>query len=141
MIRLLSLAAFILLATSAQAQCKGFAKKVCRPLLTPYSPSGQINNAELSPGDVGEIMLTFYSRQSYRILICDDGNLGVIPYKILDKDRQVIYDSETDEHKKRHFDFKLASTQQLILIISAPEDNLFNSNDTACVSVIVGYRE
>jgi hypothetical protein len=141
MIRITISLIFIFLVGNTHAQCKGFAKKECRPMLSPYTPSGQMNSATMYPGGSGEIMLTFYSRQSYRIVVCDDGNLGPIPYKIMDKDKNVIYDSKTDDHKKRHFDFKLASTQQLVLLLTAPDDNGFNSKELTCVSVMVGTKE
>ena len=47
--------AALLLAASAQAQCKAFAKNKCVPELAPYKFNENFNAAQLSPGDEAEV--------------------------------------------------------------------------------------
>lgn len=123
------------------SQCKSYIKKNCLPKLAPYTNSGQLNKTVLFPGDKAEIMLTFYSGLSYRLVVCSEVILGKVGYKVLDTDRNLIFDS-SKEKDKTSFDFKVASTQQLIVEIDVP--NLAVEPEIlpqGCVAVVVGYKD
>lgn len=141
-IQLFSIAALLLFsAGNADAQCKSYAKRNCRPQLTPYLHNGQVNNAVLVPGDKAELLLTFFSGQEYRLLVCAMPVLGEVTYKIMDSDRNAIFDSTKDKDKK-YFDFKVASTQQLIVEINVPEGNKYSDIvPEGCVTVLVGFMK
>ena len=133
--------AFIAIASTANAQCKGFTKKNCLPQLEPYVYNGQLNSAVLNEGDVAELLLTFYGGQDYRIFICSQEVLGDIEFKLLDTDRNTIFDNNEQE-KATHWDFSANSTQQLIVQVKVPEGE--GSNDmvhSGCVSILIGFKE
>lgn len=136
--------AFALLFTTANvlnSQCKMYIKKSCLPKLSPYSNSGQLNKTVLFPGDKAEIMLTFYSGLNYRLLVCSEVILGKVTYKVLDTDRNLIFDS-AKEKDKTSFDFKVASTQQLIVEINVPSPAVEPEIlPQGCVAVVVGYKD
>ncbi|MCB9198756.1 MAG: hypothetical protein H6600_09865 [Flavobacteriales bacterium] len=136
----LTLIIALLLPLAASAQCRAFTKKNCRPALNPYIHNGQMNSAVLFPGDKADIMLTFYSGQKYRLLICGEEQLGKVTFRVLDIDRNEIYNSAGKD--KPEFDFKVASTQQLIVEVNVPESSTTHDMDyQGCVSILVGFSE
>lgn len=140
--KLLKLTLFLalLLPLVSNAQCRAFTKKNCRPALAPYIHNGQMNSAVLFPGDKADIMLTFYSGQKYRLLVCSEEQLGKVTYRVLDIDRNEIYNSKGKG--KNEFDFKVASTQQLIVEVSVPDSESTHDIDfQGCVSILVGFSE
>lgn len=123
------------------AQCKTFTKKECQPLLSPYIYNGQLNSAVLNEGDFAELMLTFYSNQEYRIVVCSAEELGSVVFKLLDMTGNVIFSNE--EHNMiDHWDFATNSTQQLRVEVSVPESTkkgeLYKSG---CVSILIGFMD
>jgi len=129
----------------ADAQCRSHSKRKCLPELAPYVSSGQLSTAMVFPGDDAEIMLTFTSGQSYRVLVCAEEILGEVEYKIRDIDRNIIYDSAKDPQAKSYFDFKVSATQQLIVEINVPIDEAHKvTHDIqiqGCLSIITGFKE
>jgi hypothetical protein len=137
------LAAFITLYafTETAAQCKSYTKKVCLPELKPYKHNGKLNNTILSPGDKAEMSLTFFSGQNYRLFVCSQDIIGTATYKVMDADRNVIFESAKNPDKK-YFEFKVASTQQLIVEITIPnKKSLTGIIPEGCVSILVGYKD
>ena len=121
------------------AQCKNFTRKTCMPQLSPYIYNGQLNSAILSEGDVAELMLTFYSNQDYRILICAEENLGKIGFRLLDSERNLIFDNKDHDYTSM-WDFSSTSTQQLIVEITVPEnDTDAKKVKSGCVSILIGF--
>ncbi|CAG5081170.1 hypothetical protein [Parvicella tangerina] len=136
----LTLLLLLLSPVLASAQCRKYTKKNCRPRLTPYIHNGQMNSAVLFPGDKADIMLTFYSGQKYRLLVCGEEQLGKVSYRVLDIDRNEIYNSKGKD--KDEFDFKVASTQKLIVEVNVPESSTTHDMDyQGCVSILVGFSE
>lgn len=142
LIQILSLATLLFVGVNeSNAQCKSYAKRSCRPLLTPYLHNGQVNNAVLVPGDKAELLLTFFSGQEYRMVVCAMPVLGAVTYKVMDSDRNVIFESAKNKDKK-FFDFKVASTQQLIVEILVPESkSISDIVPEGCVSVLIGFKK
>jgi len=139
--KLLLLSIFTIVGLSAiNAQsCRKFTKQECIPSLTPYIHNGQLNSAVLFPGDIADIQLTFYSGQDYRIIVCNDEGLGDVSFKVLDLERNELYDSKSGE--ENIFDFKVASTQQLIVEVMVPEgSNTHDIDFQGCVSILVGFK-
>ncbi len=136
----LTLLLFLLSPVLVSAQCRKYTKKECRPQLSPYVHNGQMNSAVLFPGDKADIMLTFYSGQKYRLLVCGEEQLGDVSYRVMDIDRNEIYNSKNKD--KDEFDFKVASTQQLIVEVTVPESTTTHDMDyQGCVSILVGFSE
>ena len=129
----------LLIPIGINGQCRGFTKKKCLPQITPYIHNGQMNGAVLFPGDSADIMLTFYSGQEYRLVICAEEQLGDVSYTVSDVDRNVIFDSEKSDNKS--FDFKVESTQQLIVSVAVPESqNTHDIDFQGCVAILVGFK-
>ncbi|MBI4645728.1 MAG: hypothetical protein HY738_03785 [Bacteroidia bacterium] len=122
------------------SQCKGFTKQNCLPKLEPYTYNGQLNSAVLNEGDVAELLLTFYGGQDYRIFICAQDVLGDIEFKLLDTDRNTIFDN-TNQNKIDHWDFSASATQQLIVQVKVPENQSSNEMvQSGCVSILIGFK-
>lgn len=121
-------------------QCKSFSKKQCIPSLLPYNHNGQLNNITLMPGEKAELLMTFYTGQDYRLMVCGHPILGDITFKVSDKDKKEIYNNKSGEPSSI-WDFKVASTQQLILEVEVPEsDSKTKMMESGCVSVLVGFK-
>jgi hypothetical protein len=136
---IISLACLMPIMTQAQG-CRRFAKKECIPTLTPYIHNGQLNSAMLFPGDKADMMLTFYSGQNYKLIVCNDEQLGDVTYRVLDLDRNELFNSE--DKKTKEFAFKVASTQQLIVEVNVPKGNSTLDMDfQGCVSILIGFKD
>jgi len=123
------------------AQCKSFAKKVCKLELTPYIHDGNYNAAILTEGEDAELYKTFYADQNYRIYICGSDALPDIEFQVLDVNRNVLYDNRKNDYE-RIWDFKLQASQQLI--ISLRVKNSEDETDelvSGCVAIMFGIKE
>jgi len=90
---LIILTIIALIPSIGNAQCKSFAKKVCKAELTPYIHDGNFNAAILTEGEDAELYKTFYAGQNYRIYICGSDALPEIEFQVLDVNRNVLYDN------------------------------------------------
>lgn len=123
----------------ASAQCKNFAKKICKLELLPYVHDGIYNATVLSEGETAELYKTFYAGQEYRVTVCGDENLPPIQFQVLDAERNVLYDNKKFNYAKS-WDFKLQSSKQLIISIQVQtSDELHDQILSGCVSVLVGF--
>ncbi len=121
------------------AQCNGYSKQTCLPKLNNYIHTGQLNSTKISPGEKVEFMMTFYQGQEYRIIVCAEETLENIVFKVRDTKRRLIYESSGESGLS--FNFKVASTQQLIITLIVPETIDKEKNDTkGCISTIVGFK-
>lgn len=130
----------LILPFQSNSQCKSFTKDVCIPKLSPYIYNGQLNSAQLNEGDVAELMLTFYSNQDYRIIVCAQENLGKVQFNLLDSQRKLIF-SNKDHDFASSWDFTSTTSQQLIIEIIVPEGNNPESVEIGCVSILVGFMD
>lgn len=142
---------FILLLTlmlvipgTANSQCKNFAKRICKLELEPYIHDGNYNAAILTEGEEAELYKTFYSDQQYRIAVCGSDALPPIQFRILDLERNVIYDNKEDDYKTI-WDFTMESSQQMIISVKVLNSESGNTNNSelisGCVSIMFGIRE
>lgn len=130
----------VLLPLNANAQCKGFAKKVCRLELTPYIHDGNYHAAILTEGEEAELYKTFYSDQEYRIAICGSGNLPEIEFQVIDANKNVLYTNKDKDYNKV-WDFKLQSSQQLkIAVLVPPGGDSSEEPESGCVSIMFGLK-
>ena len=129
----------LLMATSAQAQCKAFAKNKCVPELQPYKFNENFNSATLAPGDEAEVALTFYSGQEYRVAVCVHPILGEVNWKLVDENNRIVFESLADE-PKHHFDLKAATTTQLRCVVWIPSRRTEMVHN-GCVAIMVGFKE
>lgn len=135
---------FTLLATipfSINAQCKGFAKKICKIELTPYIHDGNYHAAILTVGEEAELYKTFYSDTDYRISVCGTDALPDIEFRIIDTDRNVLYTNKNNDYS-RIWDFRLEASQQLKIFIKVPAtDGLPEEIISGCVAIMFGFKE
>jgi hypothetical protein len=114
-------------------------------MLEGYVQNDNFNSAVLIPGDEAELLLTFYADKDYRLLVCGHPVLGSLEFEVLDTDEGIIYSSaETEKVDNNIFDFKIATTQQLMLRIRVPKEDNPNSlvpMPQGCVSVMIGSKE
>lgn len=129
----------MMIQANVQAQCKTFIKNECKPKLDPYIYNGQLNSAVLNQGDIAELMLTFYSNQDYRIIVCND-NLGDVTFRLLDIQGKELF-SNADHGYTDTWDFSTNSTQLLTVEVSVPENTTNEETRSGCVSILVGFKE
>ena len=128
-----------LIPMAGQAQCKTFAKKVCKLELLPYVHDGIYNATVLSEGETAELYKTFYSGQEYRIAICGAEELPPVHFQVLDAEKNVLYDNANNNYSDT-WDFKLEASQQLMISIQVEtSDELSDEILSGCVSVLVGF--
>jgi hypothetical protein len=123
------------------SQCKGFTKKECVPAIKPFTYNGQLNMAVLNPGDVAELVVTFYQGQDYRLFVCSQENLGKIEFKLLDTQRNTLFYNK-DHDYVRYWDFHSNASQQLIVqvrVLQTEEDAPVTAS--GCVSILIGFKE
>jgi hypothetical protein len=128
----------------ATAQCKRYTKKDCLPSLSPYMHNGQLTSAVLYPGDSADVALTFNAGKEYRIIVCNQEQIGNVQFKILDKSRKILYKSDPEEHNPV-WDFKVENTQQFIIQLTVPAMEKSNQKTNlvpnGCVALLVGFKE
>jgi hypothetical protein len=136
-----SLAILMALNLSVHAQCKGFAKKLCKLELTGYIHDGNYHAAILTEGEEAELYKTFYSGQNYRLAICGSETLPPIEFQIVDAYKNVLYDNRKHD-VNGVWDFKLESSQQLKVVVKVPvsvEKSEFPKS--GCVAIMFGFQE
>ena len=143
-IALLFFSLITVISTNVNAQCKGFAKKICKLELIPYIHDGNYHAAILTEGEEAELYKTFYSDQEYRIAVCGSDALADIEFKIIDASRNVLYDNEKSNYS-RIWDFKLESSQQLKIFVKVPVSNESGSSEdvinSGCVAIMFGFKD
>jgi len=138
---LLLLAALFAVNYTTYAQCKGFAKKICKQELTPYIHDGNYHAAILTEGEEAELYKTFYSGQNYRISVCGAEPLTKIEFQIVDGYKNILYDNREHDNAMS-WDFKLESSQQLKIIIKVPVSNKQAEYPfSSCVAIMFGFKE
>ncbi len=135
---------FLVIVTGMQAtsfaQCKTFTKDYCKPKLHPYIYNGQLNSAVLNEGDMAELMLTFYSNQDYRIVVCAAEDLKNVRFRLIDQEGNELFTNE-DHNYIDYWDFRTRSTQQLTVEVSIPDAKGEELIKSGCVSILIGFIE
>jgi len=136
-----TLAVLLALNISVNAQCKGFAKKLCKLELTGYVHDGNYHAAILTEGEEAELYKTFYSGQSYRLAVCGSETLPAIEFQVIDAYKNVLYDNRK-HNVKGVWDFKLESSQQLKIVIKVPVSAQKSEYPkSGCVAIMFGFQE
>lgn len=132
----------LLVPLMADGQCRAFTKNRVLPLMSGYVQNDNYNSAQLVPGDEAELLLTFYGNKEYRLVVGAHPILGEVDYEVLDTNNQLIYASKDSKSENKYiFDFKMSSTQQLIVRIRVPDQNSALTPHEGCVTVMTGYKE
>ena len=146
-IKIVVLALAINLPLMGYSQCKGFAKKKCLPALKPFIHNGQLNSTTLMEGESAELVMTFHAGQQYRVMICAQQSLKKVSFKMMDMDREILFDS-SDENNARNWDFNVNATQQMIILVSVPKPGKHDAakltgsmSISGCVALLVGFKD
>lgn len=135
-----TLGLFLLLPFAGNAQCKNFAKKVCKLELAPYIHDGNFNAAILTEGEDAELFKTFYAGQEYRISVCGSESLPRVEFIVMDVDRKVLY-SNAKQNYATSWDFKVEATQQLIIVVKVPASEDKSAEiASGCVAIMFGLK-
>lgn len=132
---------FLVLTSSiVKAQCKSFAKSKCLPDLAPFIHNGQMNGATMMAGEKAELQMSFYAGQDYRLMVCAQPILGDVTFRLLDKNKKVVFNSK-DHKNVTYWDFNVTSTQQMTLEIDVPESSAKHGMiPSGCVNILVGFK-
>ncbi len=134
---LLAAALFAGVPDKADGQCKGFARRICRLDLEHYIHDGNYHAAILTEGEEAELYKTFYADQDYRIAICGSDLMADIQFRVMDIQRNVLYDNSDNDYKGT-WDFRLESSQQLMIWLRVPSPNPGEEPESGCVAILFG---
>ncbi len=130
----------LLVPGEAAAQCKGFAKSICKKELGAYLHDGNYHAAVLVEGEEAELYKTFYSDLEYRLAICSADGMPPVEFIIYDATGKVLYTNK-DEGLAKTWDFKLESSQQLKVVVRV---TTFGIRDqlpvSGCVAIMFGFK-
>ena len=86
----------------------------------------------------------FNAGKEYRLLVCNQEQIGNVQFKVLDQSRNELYSSNPDEANS-YWDFKVENTQSLIIQLSVPDIDKRNQitklTPNGCVALLVGFKE
>ncbi|MCX6296622.1 MAG: hypothetical protein NTX97_11255 [Bacteroidetes bacterium] len=122
------------ISTSSVAQCKSAVKEGIKKL-APYTHNGQVNNVTLILGEPSEIHLSLYKGLNYKFQIGSENALGKVTFKVLDEDKNEIYNSATSPDPETWV-FYSNSTQNLIIEIYA-----IDKEKQGCAYLVVGMQQ
>ena len=126
--------------STVNAQCKGFARNICKEELGSFQHDGNYHAAILTEGEEAELYKTFYSDQEYRLAICGNNNLPPIEFKILDNNKNVLYSNKDNDYAKT-WDFNLESSQQLKLVVKVTTfEQASDAPAAGCVAILFGFK-
>lgn len=125
---------------NADAQCKGFARRICKLDLENFIHDGNYHAAVLTEGEEAELYKTFYSDHNYRIAICGSDVLPDIEFKVMDIQRNVIYTNRNNGYKTT-WDFRLESSQQLMISLTVMRGNPGEEPASGCVAILFGLSD
>jgi hypothetical protein len=124
----------------AGAQCFSYAKHVCKGTLEGYLHDGNYNATILSEGESAEIYKTFFSGQGYRVAVCKVDDLPDVTFKIIDGEKNVLFDSKQNGNPS-FWDFKIETTQQLTVHVEVAENDPDSETKiSGCVSILFGIK-
>jgi len=137
---LIAIAFLVLLNQSVQAQCKGFAKNLCKLELAGYIHDGNYHAAILTEGEEAELYKTFYTGQRYRIAVCGADALPPVEFQVVDAYKNVLFDN-SGQNQGSKWDFDLESSQQLKIVIKVPVSQQTEFPNSGCVAIMIGFQE
>ena len=118
----------------ASAQCKGFAKSLCKKEL------GNYHAAVLVEGEEAELYKTFYSDLEYRLAICSADGMPPVEFTVYDATGKVLYNNK-EQGLTKIWDFKLEASQQLKVVVKV---TTFGNREqlpvSGCVAIMFGFK-
>jgi hypothetical protein len=142
LIQIILVSVLLSLITSGEtnAQCKGFAKSLCKKELGAYLHDGNYHAAVLVEGEEAELYKTFYSDLDYRVVICGAEGLPPVEFSVLDATGKLLY-SNKENQMSGLWDFKLEASQQLKIVVKV---TTFGTRTelpaSGCVAIMFGFK-
>lgn len=125
----------------SDAQCRAFTKNKCLPMLEGYVQNDNYNSAMLIPGDEAEVLMTFYANKEYRLIVANNPVLPDVEWEVRDTNDELIYSNkQSTAESKNKFDFRMASTQQLVVRVRVPKEQSVIPHE-GCVVIMSGHKE
>jgi hypothetical protein len=138
---MITLTLAVLIALPSQAQCKGFAKKICKLELANYIHDGNYHAAILTEGEEAELYKTFYAGQKYRLAVCGSGDLPAVEYQVVDAYKNVLFDNK-QHNMAGTWDFSVESSQQMKIVVKVPVSaNKSEYPNSGCVAIMFGFQD
>lgn len=126
--------------TDVVSQCsKTWVRKKCVPKVSPFIHNGQMNSSVLKEGQKTESVMTFYSGQDYRILVCAEETLENVSFVVSDMTGKVLFDSKTHDNTD-FWDFKVKTTTEMKVEVLAGTNDSDDGEMSGCVSILVGFK-
>lgn len=130
----------LLVPGEAAAQCKGFAKSICKKELGAYLHDGNYHAAVLVEGEEAELYKTFYSDLEYRLAICSADGMPPVEFTVYDATGKVLYNNK-DQGLAKTWDFRLEASQQLKVVVKV---STFGTREqlpvSGCVAIMFGFK-
>lgn len=142
LIQIILVSVLLSLITSGEtnAQCKGFAKSLCKKELGAYLHDGNYHAAVLVEGEEAELYKTFYSDLDYRVVICGAEGLPPVEFSVLDATGKLLY-SNKDNQMSGLWDFKLEASQQLKIVVKVTTSGSRTELPASgCVALMFGFK-
>lgn len=125
---------------AATAQCKGFAKSLCKKELGSYLHDGNYHAAILVEGEEAELYKTFYSELDYRMAICGADGMPPVQFSVFDATGKELY-SNKEGGLNNIWDFKLEASQQLKIVVKVTTFPTREQLPTSgCVAIMFGFK-
>lgn len=122
------------------SQCsKTWVRKKCVPKVSPFIHDGQTNSSLLKEGEKTESVITFYSGQDYRILVCAEETLENVSFVVSDMTGKVLFDSKAHDNTD-FWDFKVKTTTEMRIEVFAGTNDSDDGVMSGCVSILVGFK-
>lgn len=126
--------------TDVVSQCsKTWVRKKCVPKVSPFIHNGQMNSTMLKEEEKMESVMTFYSGQDYRILVCAEETLENVSFTVSDMTGKVLYDSKANAYTD-FWDFKVKTTTEMRVEVFAGTNDSDDGAMSGCVSILVGFK-
>ncbi len=122
------------------AQCDGFIKRKCAPVLVPYINNGKSHKTVLESGDKARVNLNLNKGLSYRIIICAESTLNGLSYTV-ENNAGRVFKKEVLTSLTGITDLRVKQTGEYVINIQVPETKNAASAEKGCVSVLIGFKE
>ncbi len=121
-------------------QCIGFVKSIAKPLLGDFVHDGNYNATILGEGESAELIKTFFEGHQYRLVVTGVKSLPDIHFVVMDMDQKILFDNAKFGYIQK-WNFKMESTEKLIVKLQVLENDDPSKNTGGCVAILFGVKD